>query len=271
MVLQLALGAMLGATLASDVDVRVPVEDDQVVDAQTPERSEGDAASPAVDEHPALPALQVLTPSTSVKPQAVSPAPAANPTHDRRPGRAKHLGIGFGLLAGSAGLWAGTVRLRRLPAILAARRQCQEQTFGEQLGCGIAAGISSGFDTATYWGLSYATAIPAAALMGASGYMFGKARRRPLANPRGLIALGAVAAVAGGVTWAIPRVAFIGSEGDAAFETLTPSFYAAVGLIGVGSGLIAYAIGGKEHRDDPRHARVRVGLGPTGLVASGRF
>lgn len=196
------------------------------------------------------------------------PAPDT-PVADRS--RRRATGLAFGLLAVSGGAWAATAVLRAVPARRAreAEARCEREAdeFGEQLGCGIGAGIGAAFDTAQYWGLSYATAVPAVALTAASGYFFGRATRDPLQEPKTVRQLGLGFIAAGAAVWLIPRMVFP-ARPDETVRAFTPTFYAGFGAAAVGAALLTYVEGAPRKRPR-RHARVS--LDPTGLTLSGSF
>lgn len=177
------------------------------------------------------------------------------------------------MLAASGGLWAATAGLRFVPELRArrAQRACEREAdnFGEGLGCAIGVGIGHGFDTVTYWGLSYATAIPAAGLMGGAGYFFGRARRRPLPHPRATRGVGIAVAILGAATWLVPRAIFLARPTDLWFDTLNPTFYAGLGTAGLGAAVLAYAEGARPRA--PRRRGARLSLSPGGVSLTGRF
>ena len=126
--------------------------------------------------------------------------------------------------------------------------------------------IATDFDAAILHGYSYATAVPATALIGATGYVFGRTARRSVTPLVGGFLLGA-----GALTWAVPRLALLSGRAEIDWRPrltlLDATFYTGMSAMGAGAAMLAWRAG---VRSRPERA-VSVAVVHRGVVVSGRF
>lgn len=188
-----------------------------------------------------------------------APIEAAEPTRERP------VAAAIGFAAGSMVWWSGTAVLRWYVAPRLVEIQCHEGGTGERCNR-----LDSREPRVLLRAMGYATVAPAIGMMGLSGYYAGLARTRPVRAPRATLGIGGGLAAAGTVVWLVPRIAYLGTPW-ADQRHFEPTFFAGLGLVGVGIAMIAHVAGDRERRHPWTPGRPRVSLAPTGSSLTGRF